>query len=98
MSTVTQMGQQNVAHGFEVQRSREPCLYCPPGKATRASHHISRDLTVSQVGQLVEMDLIGPTPELSIGGNRFALLCQDKFSKYSHIYFLKTKDQVLLAI
>lgn len=44
--------------------------------------------------QLVHMDLIGPIEELSFGGAKYVLSLIDDFSRYSYVYFLKSKSDV----
>ena len=37
-------------------------------------------------------DLSGPFQEISLGGNRYAMLCVDEFSRYKFVRFLSKKS------
>ena len=39
------------------------------------------------------MDLIGPITPTSLGGAKYALIITDDYSRYSFIYFLKSKAE-----
>ena len=44
---------------------------------------------------LVFTDVLGPMPTTSLDGNRYAISFTDSYSRYSVVYFLKSKDECL---
>lgn len=50
---------------------------------------------VSQPLELICSDVWGPSPIVSVDGYRYYVLFYDHFSKYSWVYFLKQKSEVL---
>ena len=44
---------------------------------------------------LVFTDILGPMPTTSLGGNRYAISFTDSYSRYSAVYFLKSKEECL---
>nr|GFD39565.1 putative ribonuclease H-like domain-containing protein [Tanacetum cinerariifolium] len=47
---------------------------------------------------LLHMDLCGPMRVASINGKRYVLVIVDEYSRYTWVYFLKTKDEMLEVI
>ena len=41
------------------------------------------------------MDLFGPTRTASLGGMKYTLVIVDDFSRYTKVYLLRNKDEVL---
>ncbi len=68
---------------------------CATRTSRPPSHSPQESLTVyTAPGHLVVSDVWGPSPEESIFGERFLLTFTDVYSRYSFVYFLKTKGQV----
>ena len=44
---------------------------------------------------LVFLNILGPMPFTSLGGNRFAISFTNSYNKYSAVYFLKSKKECL---
>ena len=45
--------------------------------------------------QTIHSDLCGPMPIDSVGGSRYFVTFLDDFSRYTHVYFIKQKNEVL---
>ncbi|KAL8110097.1 hypothetical protein AgCh_025993 [Apium graveolens] len=69
------------------------CDACQKGKQIKASFTKKLDSTIEEPLQLLHMDLFGPVNVLSISRKRFCLVIVVDFSKFSWIYFLKSKDK-----
>lgn len=91
---IREMSKNLSVEGLEIQdEASNSCQVSPLGKATRSSHTTCTSHKPNQVGSQVNVDLIGAVKPLSLGCARYILLCVDSYSGYSHIYFLKTKDE-----
>jgi hypothetical protein len=75
----------------------ESNLVCSPyhhGKMIAASHSLVNTMMTEESGQLLYMDTIGPSWVRSMGGKWYVLVIVDDYSRYSCIFFLKSKDEV----
>ncbi|MCO5601957.1 hypothetical protein L7F22_056084 [Adiantum nelumboides] len=70
------------------------CEGCLMGKASHKAFHQSQSRS-SQLNQLVHSDLCGPMESSSLTGSVYFLSFIDDFSRYTTLYFLKLKSQVL---
>eukprot|EP00249_Psilotum_nudum_P025430 c29883_g1_i1 orf=183-584(+) len=70
------------------------CEACVYGKLTQTKFPKSQKRT-KQLLELVHSDLYGPLPVTSLTGNYYFLTFMDDYSKYTRIYFLKNKSEVL---
>nr|GEW05643.1 hypothetical protein [Tanacetum cinerariifolium] len=64
-----------------------------PVKSKRASHPPKPVSNSKQRLHLLHMDLCGPMRVASINGKRYVLVIVDDYSRYTWVYFLKTKDE-----
>nr|GEU48400.1 hypothetical protein [Tanacetum cinerariifolium] len=69
------------------------CPSCEQGKSKRASHPPKPILNSKQRLHLFHMDLYGPMRVASINGKRYVLVIVDDYSRYTWVYFLRTKDE-----
>lgn len=91
---ISEMASNKCVDGLEIAKPNDgKCTICPMGKGTRASHTKDSTFTAIEVGQRVDFDLIGPLPEPSLSNAKYILLTKDKYSGYSHIFVLKSKDE-----
>lgn len=98
-STITNMEKNSAVEGLKItQASDTVCTICPAAKGTRAPHNLAPSTQATQVGDVVQIDLIGPVAEESLGKNRYAMLAIDKHSKYSHVKLLKNKGECAEAL
>jgi hypothetical protein len=75
----------------------ESNLVCTPyrhGKMIAASYSQVNMVTTKNYGLLLHMDTVGPSRVHSIGGKWFVLVVVDDYSRYSWVFFLKSKDEV----
>jgi len=94
LPAVLKMSNTEVARGM-------PCLQanngegrstaCLTGKITRIPFRASAHRTKAPL-ELVHSDLCGPMQTQSLGGCRYFILFIDDFTKYTSIYFLKSKN------
>lgn len=70
------------------------CVTCCEGKQTRLPFRHVGQRAKSHL-EVVHTDLCGPMEKVSLGGSRYFLILEDDFSRYTHVYFLKTKDEAL---
>ncbi|KAJ9547336.1 LOW QUALITY PROTEIN: hypothetical protein OSB04_019879 [Centaurea solstitialis] len=66
------------------------CLKCKQHKSSRKSKEVN---TISSPLQLLHMDLFGPTNVMSIGKKSYCLVIVDDYSRFTWVYFLRTKDE-----
>jgi hypothetical protein len=70
------------------------CAPCHHGKMIAASHSLVNTMMTEHAGQLLHMDTVGPSRVRSIRGKWYVLVIVDDYSRYSWVFFLKSKDQV----
>ncbi|KAJ9556363.1 hypothetical protein OSB04_010977 [Centaurea solstitialis] len=68
------------------------CSACEKGKQTRASFKSKQISSISSPLQLLHMDLFGPVNVQSIAGKKYTLVIVDEFSKYTWVFFLRSKS------
>nr|GEW50777.1 hypothetical protein [Tanacetum cinerariifolium] len=69
------------------------CPSCEQGKSKRASHPPKPVSNSKQRLHLLHMDLCGPMRVASINGKRYVRVIVDDYSRYTWVYFLRTKDE-----
>ncbi|KAJ9543955.1 hypothetical protein OSB04_023662 [Centaurea solstitialis] len=69
------------------------CVACLKGKPHKASHKSKTINTISAPLQLLHMDLFGPTNVMSIGKKSYCLVIIDDYSRFTWVFFLRTKDE-----
>ncbi|KAI3685320.1 hypothetical protein L6452_34562 [Arctium lappa] len=62
-------------------------------KQHKTSHKSKELNTISSCLQLLHMDLFGPTNVMSIGKKSYCLVIVDDYSRFTWVYFLRTKDE-----
>ena len=71
------------------------CESCALGKMHRLPFPKQSSSRASVAHATIHTDLCGPMQEDSMGGSRYLLTFIDDYSRYSFVYFLKTKCEVL---
>jgi transposase InsO family protein len=71
------------------------CAPCRHGKMIAASHSSVNTMMTEHPGQLHHMDTVGPPRVCSMGGKWYVLVIVDDYSRYSWVFFLESKDEVL---
>jgi len=69
------------------------CEACQRGKQTRKLFNLKNCVSTSKPLELLHMDLFGLYRTMSVGGNLYALVVVDDFSRYTWILFLHTKKE-----
>ena len=92
-----QMAKKKLVNGMDYPLDAELsfCEGCIEGKMHRKSHKPVGEIRSTEVLQLVHTDVCGPMQTESIGGNRYFVTFIDDFSRYTAVYFMKRKSEVL---
>ncbi|GJW19382.1 retrovirus-related pol polyprotein from transposon TNT 1-94 [Tanacetum coccineum] len=69
------------------------CSACEHGKSKKASLPPKLVPSIESKLELLHMDLCGPMRVASINGNKYILVIVDDYSRYTWVYFLRTKDE-----
>ncbi|GJV55189.1 integrase, catalytic region, zinc finger, CCHC-type containing protein [Tanacetum coccineum] len=69
------------------------CSACEKGKSKKASHPPKLVLSDHSKLELLHMDLCGPMRVASINGKKYILVIMDDYSRYTWVYFLRSKDE-----
>ena len=88
---------QKLVSGMDFQSAKESefCEGCAHGKQKRASFPKGHATRASEILEIVHSDVCGPMQTDSLGGNRYFVTFIDDKSRFTAVYFMKTKDQVL---
>ena len=73
------------------------CDACQKGKQTRSTFKSKNVVSTTRPLQLLHMDLFGPSRTRSFGGNVYALVIVDDFSRYTWTFFLVQKSDAFKA-
>jgi len=73
------------------------CEACLKGKQVTNSFKLKNVVSSSRPLELLHMDLFGPSRTMSLGGNYYALVIVDDFSRYTWTLFLESKSDALSA-
>ncbi|KAJ9535942.1 hypothetical protein OSB04_un000896 [Centaurea solstitialis] len=68
------------------------CSACEKGKQTRASFKSKQISSISSPLQLLHMDLFGPVNVQSIVEKKYTLVIVDEYSRYTWVFFLRSKS------
>ncbi|GKB94435.1 retrovirus-related pol polyprotein from transposon TNT 1-94 [Tanacetum coccineum] len=69
------------------------CPSCEQGKSKKASHPPKPIPNSKQMLHLLHMDLCGSMRVESVNGKRYVLVIVDDYSRYTWVYFLRSKDE-----
>ena len=100
MENVKKLSKESMVKGMKPMNHDDECSIqcesCIMGKQHRNSFpKASKSQIVDTCGSIIHSDVCGPMPVNSIGGSRYFVTFIDNFSKYTHIYFIKQKSEVL---
>ncbi|XP_061360887.1 uncharacterized protein LOC133304840 [Gastrolobium bilobum] len=73
------------------------CNACVKGKQVKASFKSKNIVSTTRPLQLLHMDLFGPTQTMSFGGNYYAFVIVDDFSRFTWTLFLAHKSKAFQA-
>ncbi|KAJ9564153.1 hypothetical protein OSB04_000119 [Centaurea solstitialis] len=68
------------------------CSACEKGKQTRATFKSKQISSISSPLQLLHMDLFGHVNVQSIAGKKYTLVIVDEYSRYTWVFFLRSKS------
>nr|KAJ0217213.1 hypothetical protein LSAT_V11C300138650 [Lactuca sativa] len=74
------------------------CSACEQGKQTKSSFKPKSCSSISVPLHLLHMDLFGPIPVRSLGGNKYTLVVVDEFTRFTWVVFLKKKSHATQEI
>ncbi|GJR64762.1 putative ribonuclease H-like domain-containing protein [Tanacetum coccineum] len=85
----------NLVRGLpsKIFQNNHTCVACHKGKQHKASCKAKSVSSISQPLQLLHMDLFGPTSVRSINHKTYYMVITDDFSRFSWVFFLRTKDE-----
>ncbi|GKC05077.1 retrovirus-related pol polyprotein from transposon TNT 1-94 [Tanacetum coccineum] len=93
--TIKQLTSHDLVDGLSKfkYRKNHSCSACEQGKSRKAS--LSPKLVPSTESklELLHMDLCGPMRVASINGKKYILVIVDDYSRFTWVYFLRTKDE-----
>ena len=73
------------------------CEACQKGKQVKSSFKIKNVVSSLKPLELLHMDLFGPSRTMSLGGNYYALVIVDDFSRFTWTLFLESKSDTFSA-
>ena len=74
------------------------CEACQKGKQTKCSFKLKNIVSTSKPLELLHMDLFGPSRTMSLGGNYYALIMVNDFSRFTWTMFLHSKSEAYSAL
>ncbi|GJZ00588.1 putative ribonuclease H-like domain-containing protein [Tanacetum coccineum] len=85
----------NLVRGLpsKIFQNDHTCVACQKGKQHKASCKAKSVSSISQPLQLLHMDLFGLTSVRSLNHKTYCLVITDDFSRFSWVFFLRTKDE-----
>ncbi|GJT52301.1 putative ribonuclease H-like domain-containing protein [Tanacetum coccineum] len=85
----------NLVRGLpsKIFQNDHTCVACQKGKQHKASCKTKTVSSISHSLQLLHMDLFGPTSVRSLNHKTYCLVITDDFSRFSWVFFLRTKDE-----
>ncbi|GJW69887.1 retrovirus-related pol polyprotein from transposon TNT 1-94 [Tanacetum coccineum] len=94
-STINQLTSKDLVNGLPKFKYNKDhlCSACEQGKSKRASLPPKLVPSTESKLELVHMDLCGPIRVASINGKKYILMIVDDYSRYTWVYFLRTKDE-----
>ncbi|GKA53055.1 retrovirus-related pol polyprotein from transposon TNT 1-94 [Tanacetum coccineum] len=93
--TINQLTSHDLVDGLSKFKYRKNhlCLACEQGKSKKASLPPKLVPSTESKLELLHMDLCGPMRVASINGKKYILVIVDDYSRYTWVYFLRTKDE-----
>jgi len=74
------------------------CEACQKGKQVKNSFNMKNVVSTSKSLELFHTDLFGPSRTMSIGGNYYALVNVDDFSRFTWTLFLASKNDCFATL
>ncbi|KAI3681921.1 hypothetical protein L6452_36728 [Arctium lappa] len=95
VKTMNKLVKNNLVRGLpsKVFSCDDHCVACLKGKQHKTSHKTKEINSISSCLQLLHKDLFGPSNVMSIGKKSYCLVIVDDYSRFTWVYFLRTKDE-----
>ncbi|GJX92837.1 retrovirus-related pol polyprotein from transposon TNT 1-94 [Tanacetum coccineum] len=95
ISTINDLTRLDLVDGLPKFKYGKDHLYssCERGKSKKASHPPKLVPSDHSKLELLHMDLCGPLRVASINGKKYILVIVDDYSRYTWVYFLRSKDE-----
>ena len=93
--TINTIAKYDLVRGLpkKIFQNDQTCVDCLKGKQHRASCKPKTHNSISQALYMLHMDLFGPTSVNSLNGKKYCLVVTDDYSRFSWVFFLRTKDE-----
>nr|GEW14149.1 putative ribonuclease H-like domain-containing protein [Tanacetum cinerariifolium] len=93
--TINDLAKNDLVSGLPKFKYAKEQLFpsCEQGQSKKASHPVKPVSNSKQRLHLLHMDLCGPMRVESINGKWYVLVVVDDYSRYTWVYFLRTKDE-----
>ncbi|GJV26679.1 retrovirus-related pol polyprotein from transposon TNT 1-94 [Tanacetum coccineum] len=93
--TINQLTSHDLVDGLPKFKYRKNhlCSACEQGKSKKASLSPKLVPSTESKHELLHMDLCEPMRVTSINGKKYILVIVDDYSRYTWVYFLRTKDE-----
>ncbi|GJS96046.1 retrovirus-related pol polyprotein from transposon TNT 1-94 [Tanacetum coccineum] len=93
--TINQLTSYDLVDGLPKFKYRKNhlCSACEQGKSRKASLPPKLVPSTESKLELLHMDLCGPMRVASINGKKYILMIVDDYSRFTRVYFLRTKDE-----
>ena len=98
MKTLNKFVKKDLVIGLSKLSFEKDKIYnaCQFGKQVRNSFKSKNLISTSRPLELLHVDLFGPMDVLSMGGKSYGFVIVDDYSRFTWVYFLAHKDEVLL--
>lgn len=96
ISAIKSLAEKKLATGITIESCErdEFCEYCVKGKMARKPFPKEADHKSQAILDLLHTDVCGPMQTVTPGNKRYVMTIIDDFSRFTTVYFLKTKDEV----
>ncbi|KAI3821373.1 hypothetical protein L1987_08940 [Smallanthus sonchifolius] len=97
IKTINKLVKDNLVRGLPDKEFQleDHCIACLKGKQHKSSHKPKTLNTNDTPLQLLHMDLFCPTNIMSMGKKSYCLVITDDHTRFSWVYFLRTKDETV---
>ncbi|GKA17822.1 retrovirus-related pol polyprotein from transposon TNT 1-94 [Tanacetum coccineum] len=95
--TINQLTSKDLVDGLSIYKYNKDhlCSACEQGKSKKALLPPKLVPSIESKLELLHMDLCGPMRITSINGKKYILVIVDDYSRFTWVYFLRTKDEAL---
>nr|GFA14016.1 Gag-Pol polyprotein [Tanacetum cinerariifolium] len=94
-ATINNLVKNNLVQGFPKMKFEKDhlCSTCEQGKIHQKHHKSKTTFASNKPLYLLHMDLCGPMRVQSINGKRYVLVVVDDYSRYTWVFFIRSKDE-----